>query len=222
MTKTWKIANHSITSHGALMLCFGMGLSTLGSLMSNPLHTESGYALAAVFAALSLLIAGAYLGVLEARARLRRSAAIYLLVGVPPIACWLIFWLFQSASSDIRLLNLIAGIHGLFWGLWYLRLAFHFQSHSAKAIVLCILGAITSGIGIIIATQSDLSKLAAVTTVACYMTFIGIQILLTAVFLHRECKEEYEFVGWQQRQLEMDSTRLEGAHQSVTAPAGDD
>jgi len=204
------------------MLSLGMGLSTLGSLMSNPLQADLGYALASVFSALIVLIAGAYLGVLEARARLRRSAAIYLLVGVPPIACWLIFWLLQSASSDIRLLNLIAGIHGLFWGLWYLRLAFHFQSHSAKAVVLCILGSITSGIGIIIATQSDLSKIAAVTTVACYMTFVGIQILLTAAFLHRECREENEFVGWQQRELERDSTRLEGAHKSVTAPAGDD
>ena len=204
------------------MLCLGMTLSALGSVMANPLHTESGYALAAALTALCLLIAGVYLAVTETRARLRRSAAIYLLVGVPPIVCWMIFWLIQSASSDIRLLVMVAGMHGLFWGLWYLRLAFRFQSHSVKAVLLCILGATTSCLGVVLATQSDLSKLGAVTAVACYVTFIGIQILLTAAFLYRECEAEKEFIGWQQHELEMDSTRLECQPQSITAPAGDD
>jgi hypothetical protein len=222
MAKTLKVANHLLTWHGALMLCLGMALSTLGSVMVNPTHTESGYAIAAVISAVCLLVAGVYLGVVEARSRLRRSAAMYLLIGVPPIACWLMFWLFQSATSDIRLLGLIAGMHGLFWGLWYLRLAFRFQTYPIKAVVLCALGAITTCIGIILATQADLSQLGAVTAVAVYMTFIGIQILMTAVFLHRECEAEKEFAGWQQREIEMDSTRLETPRRSITAPAGDD
>src|ERR1019366_9025191 len=144
MANTWKVTSHALTWQGVLMLCLGMTLSALGSVMANPIHTESGYALAAALTALCLLIAGVYLAVTETRARLRRSAAIYLLVGVPPIVCWMIFWLIQSASSDIRLLVMIAGMHGLFWGLWYLRLAFRFQSHSVKAVLLCILGATTS------------------------------------------------------------------------------
>lgn len=169
------------------MLCLGIALSLLGSLMADPLHDALGYTMAVVLTALCLLMAGVYLGVLANRPHQCRPVAFYLLAGALSIACWLIFWLIQSAHLDIRLLILLAGLHGLFWGLWYVRLAFHFQAYARKAVVLSVLAATTSSIGIILATQSQLSKLSAVTAVACYMTFIGIQILLTTLYLYREC-----------------------------------
>jgi hypothetical protein len=187
MVKTWNVGRHFLMGHGVLMLCLGIALSLIGSLMADPLFDALGYTMAVVLTALCLLISGGYLGVVENRAGQRRLADIYLLAGALSIYCWLIFWLIQSAPMDLRLLVLLAGLHGLFWGLWYVRLALHFQAYARKAVVLSVLAATTSFIGIILATQSQLSKLSAVTVVACYMTFIGIQILLTTAYLYREC-----------------------------------
>jgi hypothetical protein len=54
------------------------------------------------------------------------------------------------------------------------------------------------------------------------MTYMGIQIFLTAVLLHRESEAEKDFVGWQQREIEMDSTRLEVPQFSYSAPPRED
>jgi hypothetical protein len=203
-----KVGSNSLAGQGVLMLCLGMALSALGSVMANPLHAELGYGLAAVLTSLCLLVAVIHLGVLEVREGSRRPVAIYLLAAGSSITCWLIFWLAQSASADIRFLGILAGLHGLFWGLWYVRLAIRFQSYAAKAVVLCFLAASTSCVGIILATWPELTKLSSVTVVACYLSFIGTQILLTAAFLHRECEAEREFAGWKQREAEMDSARM--------------
>jgi hypothetical protein len=197
MVKTGKVGRNLLMGHGVLMLCLGVALSSLGSLMTNPMVDELGYTVAAVLTALCLLIAGliVYLGVLANKASHRRPVAIYLLVGALSTACWLIFWLILSVPLDIRLLVLLAGLHGLFWGLWYMRLAFHFQAYPRKAVVLCVLAGTTSSLGIILATQSQLSKLSAVTAVACYTMFIGVQILLTTAYLYRECETEGELLS---------------------------
>ena len=197
MVRTWKVGRHCLMGHGVLMLCLGIALCSLGSLMTNPMVDESGYTVAVVLTALCLLITGliAYLGALANRARHLRQVAIYLLVGAFSIACWLIFWLIQSAPVDIRLLVLLAGLHGLFWGLWYVRLAFHFQAYPRKAAVLCVLAGTTSSLGIILATQSQLTEINAVTAVACYTMFIGVQILLTAAYLYRECETAGELLS---------------------------
>ena len=208
MVNAWKVGSSSLAGHGVLMLCLGMALSTLGSVMANPTHADVAYALASVLTSLCLLIAIVYLGV-ETRARSRHSMAIYLLAAGTSIACWFSFWLIQSASAEIRLLAMLAGLHGLFWGVWYVRLAFRFQSYTAKAVVLSALAATTSFMGIILSTWSELSRVSSVTAVACYVTFLGIQILLTAAFLHRECAAETEYAGWKQREIEMDSARVE-------------
>lgn len=187
MVKTWNVGRHFLMGHGVLMLCLGIALCLLGSLMADPSLDASGYTVAVALTALCLLLSGGYLGVVEYRAGQRRLANIYLLAGALSIACWLIFWLFQSAPTDLGLLVLLAGLHGLFWGLWYVRLALHFQAYKRKALVLSVLAATTSSVGIILATHSQPSNLSAVTVVACYMTSIGIQILLTTAYLYREC-----------------------------------
>ena len=195
MVKTWNVGRHFLMGHGVLMLCLGIALCFLGSLMADPSFDALGYTIAVVLTALCLLISGVYLGVLENRAGHRRPVGIYLLAGALSIACWLIFWLIQSVPTDLRLLVLLAGLHGLFWGLWYVRLALHFQAYARKAVLLSVLAATTSSLGIILATQSQLSKLSAVTAVACYTMFIGIQILLTTMYLYRECGTEGELLS---------------------------
>jgi hypothetical protein len=194
MLRTWKVGRH-LMGPGVLMLCLGTALYSLASLMTNPMLDELGYTMAVALTALCLLITGVYLGVRANRARHFRQVAIYLLVGEFSIACWVIFWLIQSAPLDIRLLVLLAGLHGLFWGLWYVRLAFHFQAYRRKSVVLFVLAGTTSSLGIILATQSPLSKISAVTAVACYAMFLGVQILLTSVFLYRDCDTSGELLA---------------------------
>ena len=187
MAMKWDVGRHFLIGHGVFMVSLGIALNVFGFFMADPYLSALGYTMAVVLTVLGLLIPGVYLGVLENREGHRRPAKIYLLVGTFSIACWLIFWLIQSAPTDLRLLELLAGLHGLFWGLWYVRLALHFNTYARQAVVLSVLAAATSSIGLILATQSQMTQLGAVTAVACYMTFIGMQILFTAVYLHRKC-----------------------------------
>jgi hypothetical protein len=189
MANTLKIGKHSLTNHGVLMIGLGTALCALGSLMARPMREQIGYALAAALTAICLLIACISLGIRENRIIPQRLAAIYLMAGASSIVCCLVFWLIQSASIDLRVLGVLAGLVGLFWGFCYMRLAFQFQTSSIKAPILCAMAATTSSIGIILATRSGLSKLSSVTSVGCYMTLLGVQIYLTAAFLHREYVE---------------------------------
>jgi hypothetical protein len=176
----------SLTKNGVLMIGLGTTLCGLGSLMAKPINEQLGYALAEVLAALCLLIVGVSVGLRENPMLPRRPGTVYLAAGAASLVCCLIFWLIQSASGDLRLLGILAGLHGLFWGTWYMRLAFQFQSNSIKQLTLAALAATTSSLGIILATRPGLSKLGSVTAVGCYMIILGLQLYLTSAFLYRE------------------------------------
>ena len=186
MANTLGIGSPSLTKHGVLMIGFGTALCALGTLMAKPTNEQLGYVLAAALTVFCLLITCISLGIREKGTLPQRLVATYLIVGASSLACCLIFWLIQPASVDLRVLGILAGILGLFWGSWYMRLAFQFQSNSMKAFILCGLAATTSSFGIILATRSGLSKLTTVTLVGFYMIILGVQIYLTAAFLHRE------------------------------------
>jgi hypothetical protein len=186
MSDTLKIGSYSLTKHGVLMIGLGTAVCALGSLMATPIYEQIGYVVAAALTALCLLVACVPLGMRENRTRPQRLITGYLIAGASSIVCCLMFWLIQSASVDLRVLGILAGLLGLFWGSWYVRLAFQFQSNSIKALILCTLAATTSSLGIMLATRTGLSRLITVTMVGCYMIMLGIQIYLTAAFLHRE------------------------------------
>jgi FtsH-binding integral membrane protein len=195
MIRIWTVQRRYLIGHAALMLALGMALFALGSLMTTPVHRDLSYAVALGLTFLCLLATSAYLGVLTFRERHRRLLTAYLLTGALSISCWLIVWMIQSAPSDLRLLAILAGLHGLFWGLWYVRLAFHFPASPRKMVPLCVLAAALTALGVIIATQSELSRLNATTAVACYSAFIGLQILLTTLYLNRDCDTSRETVS---------------------------
>lgn len=186
MASTLKVGRYFLTRHGVLMIGLGTALCALGSLMARPAREQLGYVLAESLTAICLLIACVSLGMRGNKALPQRFAATYLMAGAASIVCYLIFWLIQSASLDVRVLGIFAGLIGLVWGSWYMRLAFQFQSNSIKALLLCGLAATTSSLGIVVATRSGLSRLSAVTATGCYLIVLGIQIYLTAAFLHRE------------------------------------
>lgn len=187
MSHTMRVSRLYMMGQGLLMLCLGTALFILGSIMANPAFDESGYMIAVILVASCLLINGVYHGFLVSRARPRLPIGKYLMACALSISSWLIFWLIQSAPSEIRLLTILAGMQGLFWSLWYMRLAFRLQANFRKAFLLSILAATTSFLGIILATQAHLSEISSVTEVACFTAFIGVQVLLTAIYLFREC-----------------------------------
>jgi len=185
MVKGWKVGHRFLLGHGVFMLCVGMALCSLGSFMTNPKVEALGYIVAVSLTAMCLLgqalVAG--IGMLANGAWRRRELYIYFLVGIFSVVCWLVFWLYRLAPLD--LLVLLAGLYGLFWSMLYIGLTFHLHASPRKTGVLCVLAATTSVIGILLSTQSNLSDVSAVTAVACYLTWIGIQALLTAPYLYR-------------------------------------
>lgn len=194
MSNMWKGGSPSLIAYGVLTLCLGMLLSAIGTFMTNPMREELGYLLCEVFTGLCLVIAGTFLGVMRARAQTTRNVAIYLLAWTASIICWFVCWILQPSTDDFLLLLSLAGLHGLFWGLWCVGLAVEFRSHKARAAVLCLFGGITCSLGIILATRSEINKLDAVTAAACFMLFLGTQTLFTAVLLHRQFEKQRALV----------------------------
>ena len=186
MAAALKLKSKSLTKNGVLMIGLGTALCGLGSLMAKPINEQSGYLLADLLTALCLLLVCVSVGIRENTVLPQRLSAVYLTAGAASIVCCLVFWLVQSASADLRLLGILAGLHGLVWGAWYLRLAFQFQSNSTKQLMLVVTAATTSSLGIILATRPGLSKLGSVTAVGCYMIILGMQLYMTSAFLYRE------------------------------------
>ena len=195
MSLKWNFGRDYSAAFGGLMIGLGMALAVLGSMMSNPIREQVAYASASILTALCLVIAVFLLGIPETRNLPRDVVTVCLLVGALSIAFCLIYWLLQSTAMDIHLLGMLAASHGLFWGAWYMRLAFHFRSSPIKALVLCALAATTASFGIVVGTRFEPTKFGCVTTVGCYMIGLGIQIFITAAFLRREYARERVFEG---------------------------
>ena len=172
--------------YGGLMIGLGTALGVLGSMMSNPLREQVAYASATILTALCLLVAIFFLGIPESRTLPRHFVRVHLLAGALSIVCCLVYWLLQSAFIDLHLLGILAALHGLFWGAWYMRLAFHLRTSFIKALVLCTLAATTSSFGIVLATRPGVTRFSCVTLVGCYTMGLGILIFVTAAFLHRQ------------------------------------
>ncbi len=183
-----KIGSRYLIGHGIFMLSLGMVLCTLGSWISSLKGNALGYALAVVVTAVGLLIPGILLSAEGLQKRLGiRPGKFYFLMAFVSLACGGLFWLASSSYDlDTRLFTVLAGGLGVFWGLWFVRLAFHVQHHPGKAGVLCLLAGGITFLGVLIAIQPDLSSLTAVTAVACYMLWIGTQILLVVPLLFRD------------------------------------
>jgi len=183
-----------MAGHGLLMLCLGMALFIVSNLMSDPLFEKSGYAAANVVTALGLLIPVSAFLVSARRLRHSRPLFVYLWVSALSIVCWATFWFAQSSPMNMPLLVLLAGLHGIFWSLWYVRMAYRFQASSSKAILLSIIAAAVSFLGMILATEAGASLVHAVATVAGYAIYIGISTLGVTLYLFRESAMEVELM----------------------------
>jgi hypothetical protein len=80
--------------------------------------------------------------------------------------------------------------------MWYVRLAFHLIAFPAKAAFLSLLAATTSLLGIVLAIQPQSSRLSAVATAAYFSMFVGLQILMSTIYLYRELETEVELLSY--------------------------
>ena len=103
MMQTAHVGRQYLLGQGLLMLCLGTALFVISSTMANPTFEGSGYLIAVLLVASCLLFNGVYHGVLASRIRARLPIRIYLIACASSIACWLIFWLLQSAPMDIKI-----------------------------------------------------------------------------------------------------------------------
>ena len=181
-----KVGSPSLVAYGVLTICLGMALSTSGTFMTDPMREELGYLLAEVFTGICLVVASVFVGVMRTRIHSNQHAAIYLLAWTFSVVCWFVCWIFQPSTEDFSLLLSLAGLHGLFWGLWCVGLALDAGFSRGRAAILCLLAGTACSLGIILATRSGMGRLAAVTAAACYMLFLGTQTLLAAALLHRQ------------------------------------
>lgn len=186
MSSAWKTSSFSLVAYGVVVVCLGMILSVCGTFMTHPMGEELGYVLAEAFTGFCLFGASVFMGVIRAKTESTHNVVVYLLAWTASIVLWLVCWLFQPSTQDFPLLLSLAGLHGLFWGLWCVGLALNFRSLKARAFILCSIGGITCSLGIILATRSGISRLSAVTAAACYMLFVGAQAIFAAVLLHRD------------------------------------
>lgn len=180
MTKAAKVNYHFLLLQGTITLCVGIALWSLESLMTRPEIETAGY-IAAVFLTIMCLIGQTLIAwdkLFARAARSRRKLNIYFLAGLFSVVCWMDFWLYRS--TPLGLLVLFAGLYGLFWSLLYIGLTLSASASPGKIALLCFLAAITFAIGVILSIQADIDRISAVTAVACYLTWIGIQTLFTA------------------------------------------
>lgn len=187
MARALKVGTPYVMWHGVLVLCLGATLFNLAALMTNPRTEALDYALSAILTA-ACLVAPSVIAFMQVSANgswRRRRFLIGLLAGIASLALWLALWLSQPEPLNIHFIVLLAGLHGLFWGMWLLGLAFHLQAYPRKAALLCVLAGTTSAAGLILAAQTGITEAIAVTAVACYTTCIGVQLLLIVPYLFR-------------------------------------
>jgi hypothetical protein len=173
-----------VTADGVVMLSLGLLLFALEPFMVIPETELNGYRAAVILTAGALLFGGIHLTRLM-RGSATRLRITYGLVTELLVGCWAACWIIQSSPLDLRFLVLLAGAHGIVWGIWLLKLAIQVRMLAIRAPAVSLLGAGTSAAGIAIAVSSGLTRITALNLVACYTVCIGIVLLSLEVCLFR-------------------------------------
>ena len=101
----------------------------------------------------------------------------------------LFFW-FNSEAS-VQILAALAGLQGLFLGIWDLRFASQLKDHPRERRALRILGGLALGLGLLLVMGMEFSSWRALTVLACYFTYIGIHILIIGLYILRHRKGDF-------------------------------
>lgn len=170
---------------GVAIICAGTLVSAIGSLMVRPAFQQTGYIAAVLVIATCLVVALSLVRLKHRRAAWRPIAIAYVAVS-SAIVCYVTVSALQSSSSQIPVAGTLAGLLGLYWAASLMFFAFDYRTRTSKALGLCALAAANSSFSIVLATKSDPGVLGIVALSGCYVIFLGVQIYIAAVILHRD------------------------------------
>ncbi len=188
MVREAKVRTTILLVQGILIAGLGITLFSISSTMTSQLFDLGGSIGAVLLISACLVIAGAidFVGGLTIGKGHRRELHTYLLIGAISILAGVFFWF--SDAATVQILAMLAGLHGLLWGIWDLRFASHLKDHPRERKLLLVLGAITIVLGVLLVAGIELSSRSAITLLACYLTYIGAHILLIAAYMIRPWK----------------------------------
>ena len=188
MVREAKVHTTVLIVQGVLMIGLGLALFWVSSTMTNILFEAAGCIVAVLLTAACLLLVGVVdcIAGLTIRKGHRRELHFYLFFGATSMIAGLFFWF--SPWGSVQILAVLAGLQGLFWGVWDLRLASHLQDHHRERRALRIMGGITLALGLLLVAAMELSSRGALLLLATYFTYIGIHILMIGLYIYHPWK----------------------------------
>lgn len=189
MVRKAKVHTIVFIIQGILMIGLGLTLFWVSTTMTNVLFVAAGCIVAVLLTAACLLLAGVIdcIGGLTIRSGHRRELHLYLLFGATATIAGLFFWL--SPFASVQILVGLAGVQALFLGTWDLRLATHLKDHLRERRALHILGAISLAFGFMLVASMELASRSALMLLACYLTCIGIHLVMAGLYIYRPWKD---------------------------------
>lgn len=189
MVREAKIHTTILVAQGILMIALGLALFWVRSTMTDILSEATGCVVAVLLTAAGLLLIGVIDGIggLALHKGHRRELHFYLLFAAISMAAGLFFWM--SPWSSVQLLVLLAGLQGLFWGVWDLRFASHLRDHPRERKALRLMGVITLVLGVLLIFGMEFTRRGALLLLATYLTYIGVHILMLGLYICRPWKK---------------------------------
>ncbi len=184
---------------GIALLVLGMVLLVLGANMSA--HGTNPWILAVASVLLCVGMAWPLLQLSRGRwpiapwsvlGLLLAAGVFFLAYKAAPVTTWITMPTggLGVANPVVLWITMPAGGMGILWSLWLLRLAMPEQRQRGKARLLAIAAGVTATLGVVLAMQTDLSRITALTAAACFAFWIGAQVLMSIPLLYRElCTE---------------------------------
>ncbi len=188
MVREAKVHTIVLIVQGLFMIALGLTLFGVSSSMTNILFEAAGSLEAVLLTAAGLLLMGVIdlIGGLAIRKGHRRELHIYLLIAATSMLAGLFFWF--SPVASVQILTTMAGLQGLFLGVWDLRFASHLRDHPRERKALHGMGGIALGLGLLLIASIELASRGALLLLACYLTYVGIHILIIGLYIYRHAR----------------------------------
>ena len=186
MKRVSRLGQPLLRTNAYIMLSLGVILFLICNLMSNPSDQRPIYFVAAMLVPVAVLASAiiSHKAGLWAAPEVRNVLYAYGFAFLLVVVFATSYWFTQSGGKSFHALTLLTAALGIYWGMWLLVLALRLREKTIRRNVLCISAAITTALGLILATSLQFSEFGAATAVACYTSLLGIQGLSIIVGLH--------------------------------------
>lgn len=178
-----------------MMLTVGAVLSLLANSMVVPAFESTGYLVATIVGAVSLLA----MAVIPYWKRTWRKSAggagkvcvgaglVFLLIGS-------LFWIFQSKDRELHTIPVLLALYGCYWNVWNLWLALHLPEYPRTGLALCVMTQVSYVAGVLLITNTQFTRLTSVTALGIYATLLGLEGLMIPVYFY-PIRETVQFTG---------------------------